>query len=202
MGQRSRRLAVMLSGTGRTLENLLDRIDAGSLRAQVTLVIASRPCRGAQIARSRGVDTKIIPGDIPPEELSRLASGADAGWIALAGYLRLVRIPDDYAGRIVNIHPALLPSFGGRNMYGEHVHRAVLEAGCKVSGCTVHICDRRYDAGPIVLQRACLVLDDDTSDSLAARVFELELDAYPEALELLMAGRVKVEGRRTRITEQ
>src|SRR5581483_5244479 len=98
------------------------------------------------------------------------------------------------------IHPALLPSFGGKGMYGAKVHQAVLDHGCRVSGCTVHFVDSHYDSGPIIIQRTCRVLDDDTVHSLASRVFEEEKIAYPEAIRLFAQGRLKVEGRRVRIT--
>jgi phosphoribosylglycinamide formyltransferase-1 len=111
----------------------------------------------------------------------------------LAGYLRRLSIPASLKWKIVNIHPALLPSFGGAGMYGERVHQAVLDAGCKVSGCTVHLCDDEYDRGPIIVQRTCEVREDDTAQTLAARVFEQECLAYPEALRLLMDGRVRIE---------
>jgi folate-dependent phosphoribosylglycinamide formyltransferase PurN len=100
---------------------------------------------------------------------------------------------------VLNIHPALLPSFGGKGMFGRRVHQAVLDHGCKVSGCTVHFVDGTYDTGPIVLQRTCPALDDDTPESLALRVFEQEKIAYPEAIRLFQQGRLKVEGRRVRI---
>jgi folate-dependent phosphoribosylglycinamide formyltransferase PurN len=93
----------------------------------------------------------------------------------------------------MNIHPALLPSFGGQGMWGHHVHEAVLKAGCKVSGCTVHFCTNEYDAGPIIVQRCCEVKDDDTADTLATRVFEQECKAYPEAVGLFAEGRLKVQ---------
>lgn len=192
-------LAVMLSGSGRTLINLCDRIQAGRLSAAIGLVIASREGLGAQRARERGLTTRIMPGNVLPDDLGRVLRGAGAEWIVLAGYLKLVRIPPGFEGRVVNVHPALLPSFGGPGMYGTSVHAAVLAAGCKVSGCTVHLCDDRYDTGPILVQRSCEVREDDTSETLAARVFELEKETYPAALELLLAGRVKVEGRRARI---
>ncbi len=193
------RLAVMLSGAGRTMVNLHDRILAGRLPGTIALVIASRECRGAELARERGLDVRVMPGVIPAETLGGVLAEAGVGLVALAGYLRKLEIPPAYRDRIVNIHPALLPSFGGPGMYGRRVHEAVLAAGCKASGCTVHLCDDRFDEGPILVQRACEVKEDDTPETLAARVFELELEAYPAALELLMAGRVKVEGRRARI---
>lgn len=193
------RLAVMISGGGRTLVNLHERILAGRLRAQIPLVIASRDCAGVELARSRGLEVRIVPGVIPAEELEGMLREVGAEYVALAGYLKMINIPPGFENRIVNIHPALLPAFGGAGMYGMRVHRAVLEAGCKVSGCTVHLCDHRFDEGPILVQRACEVKEDDTPETLAARVFALECEAYPEALELLLAGRVRVEGRRARI---
>ncbi|MCL4220811.1 MAG: phosphoribosylglycinamide formyltransferase [Phycisphaerales bacterium] len=179
-------LLVLLSGSGRTLLNLADAIDRGELPARLRLVVASRPCLGEERARARGLDTRIIRGVIPPEELLDLARTAQADWVVLAGYLKMVRIPKQLRGRVINIHPALLPDFGGPGMYGHHVHEAVLAAGRTESGCTVHFCDDRYDTGPIILQRRCPVLPADTPDTLAARVFEQECIAYPEALRSLI----------------
>jgi phosphoribosylglycinamide formyltransferase 1 len=99
----------------------------------------------------------------------------------------------------MNIHPALIPAFCGKGYYGHHVHEAVLAAGVKITGCTVHFCDNQYDHGPIILQRPVPVVDDDTTDSLAARVFEQECQAYPEAIQLFAEGRLRIEGRRVRI---
>jgi phosphoribosylglycinamide formyltransferase-1 len=192
-------LAVMLSGAGRTLVNLCETIDAGLLPARVALVIASRPCQGVERARERGIPARVMAGSIPPDDLERVLRDAGVDFVALAGYLRMVNIPASYQWRVVNIHPALLPSFGGRGMHGIRVHEAVLAAGCKVSGCTVHLCDAHYDTGPILVQRACDVLEDDTPQSLAARVFSLECEAYPAAIRLLVEGRVRVEGNRARI---
>ena len=119
------------------------------------------------------------------ETIFDLCRKADVDLVTLAGFLCHLEIPDDFAGRVMNIHPALIPAFCGKGMYGEKVHAAVLERGCKVSGCTVHFADNEYDHGPIILQRAVPVLDDDTPDTLAARVFEQECEAYPEAIRLL-----------------
>lgn len=185
-----RRLAVAVSGSGRTLQNLLHRIDAGLLRASIVLVIASRECRGADRARERRIPTLVIPDPIPIDALDNLLATHDVNWLVLAGFLKRIPIPPRLRGRVVNIHPALLPKFGGFGMYGHRVHQAVLQAAEKESGCTVHLCDEEYDRGPIVLQRKCPVLPTDTVETLAARVFELEKEAYPEALELLMSGRV------------
>lgn len=182
------RLAVMISGGGRTLLNLLDRIAKSELLAQITLVIASSECAGAEKARAAGLPTQVIPGRIPAQKLETVLREHRIDWVVLAGYLKLVDIPPAFNGRVVNIHPALLPKHGGPGLYGHFVHEAVLKAGDKVSGCTVHLCDSRYDTGPIVLQREVPVLPSDTPDSLAARVFEAEREAFPEALKKLLTG--------------
>ena len=126
--------------------------------------------------------------------LAELLDDAAVDLVCLAGFLSFWEIPDRYLGRVMNIHPALLPRFGGTGMYGHHVHEAVLAAGCKVSGCTVHLVNNEYDAGPIVVQKAVPVLEGDTPDSLAARVFEQECLAYPEAIRLFAAGRLRIDG--------
>ena len=125
----------------------------------------------------------------------------DAGvdYVAMAGFLKLAPVPDDFAGRVVNIHPALIPAFCGPGMYGHRVHQAVLDAGVKVTGCTVHFVDNEYDHGPIIWQQPVPVFDDDTADTLAKRVFEVEKEAYPHVLQLLAAGRIKLDGRRVTI---
>ncbi len=117
----------------------------------------------------------------------------------MGGFLKQLTIPSDFANRVVNIHPALVPAFCGRGFYGHRVHEAVLEYGAKLSGCTVHFADNQYDHGPVILQKAVPVLDDDTPESLAARVFQAECEAYPEAIQLIADNRVRVEGRRVRI---
>jgi phosphoribosylglycinamide formyltransferase 1 len=184
------RLLVLLSGSGRTLENLLARIDSGHLPASVARVIANKPCRGADIARARNIPTDIIPGAIPPATLDALVTQDRIDWVVLAGYLKLVPITPATRGRIVNIHPALLPAFGGPGMHGMKVHAAAIEAFRRAeiteSGCTVHLADDTYDTGPIILQRRCPITEDDTPETLAAKVFQLELEAYPAALKQLI----------------
>lgn len=177
----------MLSGSGRTLLNLLGAIRAGGLMATVELVISSREGLGAERARAAGLRVVVIPGVIPRERLGAELGAHRIDWVVLAGYLKLVEIPREYEGRIVNIHPALLPRHGGPGMHGERVHRAVLAAGDTVSGCTVHLCDEVYDRGRVLLQKTCPVLPGDTPETLAARVFALECGAYPEALGALIA---------------
>lgn len=182
--------------------NLVEMMQRWPSPGFVALVVASRECRGAELARSLGLQTRVIPGDITAELADELAREADADLIVLAGYLRLIGIPERLRGRVVNIHPALLPAFGGAGMFGEHVHRAVLDAGCKVSGCTVHLCDDRYDTGPILAQACCPVLLGDTTATLAARVFDLECDLYPRIIRALLEGRVRVDGPRAWIEEK
>jgi len=200
------RVAVLISGTGRTLKNFLDRIQAGRLPIQIPLVIASTPAaRGLQFADEGGIPKYVVERSSYPsrDEFSarifELCRAARAEVVALAGFLKQLTIPPDYENRVVNIHPALLPSFCGKGFYGHRVHEAVLEYGVKLSGCTVHFVDNQYDHGPVILQKAVPVLDDDTPDTLADRVFAAECEAFPEALALIAAGRVTVEGRRTRI---
>jgi phosphoribosylglycinamide formyltransferase-1 len=124
---------------------------------------------------------------------------ADVDYVAMAGFLKLAPVPDDFAGRVLNIHPALIPAFCGHGMYGHRVHEAVLAAGEKVTGVTVHFVDNEYDAGPIIWQQPVPVFDDDTPESLADRVFEVEKEAYPQVLRLLAAGRIQLEDRKVRL---
>ena len=183
------RLAVLLSGAGRTLDNLLERIRAGRLAAEVMVVVSSRPdVRGVRIAESAGVPVTVLPpAGRPLEDWSAeiFAACHDADLVVMAGFLHLVRIPVGFAGRVINIHPSLLPAFGGKGFHGMHVHRAVLDRGCTVSGCTVHLVDDEYDHGRILLQKTVPVLPDDAPESLAARVFAAECDALPEAIARL-----------------
>ena len=199
-------LAVLVSGSGTTLQNLVEQIAAGELEARIGIVIGSK----ADLpALKRSSDAKLMNFVVDrrdhkdvaafSKQVFTLCDDAGADLVVLAGWLCLLEVPEKYAGKIFNIHPALLPSFGGKGMYGQKVHEAVLSHGCKVSGCTVHFVDGQYDNGPIVLQRVCPVLEDDTPQTLAARVFEEEEQAYPEAIRLFAQGRLKIEGRRVRV---
>ena len=199
-------LAVRVSGSGTTLANLIDQIAARTLDARIAVVIGSKP---DLLALKRAADAKIMNFVVDRREFSSVADfsknvfalcdDASVDLVCLAGWLCLLEIPGKYTGKVMNIHPALLPSFGGKGMFGQRVHEAVLEHGCKVSGCTVHFVDGDYDAGPIILQRTCEVRDDDTPQTLAARVFEQERIAYPEAIRLFAQGRLTIEGRRVHI---
>ena len=205
---RTIRLGVLLSGGGRTLENLLERIHAGAMAAQVAVVIASRPnIRGIEIGQVAGIPTHLVRRrDFPDvqaysDAMTRILDDARVDLVCLAGFLSYWIIPDRYIGRVMNIHPALLPAFGGQGMYGHHVHEAVLARGCKVSGCTVHFVDNKYDEGPIILQRTVAAYAEDTPDDLAARVFVEECVAYPEAIRLYAEGRLRIDGRTVHIDD-
>ena len=201
-------LAVLVSGSGTTLQNLIDQIAAGKLNAQIKTVIASRP---NLVGTERAINANLPSHVVDRKQFSscadfsnavfNLVDKAEVDLVVLAGWLCLLELPHHYLARTMNIHPALLPSFGGRGMYGRKVHEAVLAHGCKLSGCTVHFVDHSYDTGPIILQRACPVLEADTAQTLAARVFEEEKIAYPAALKLFQEGRLKIDGRRVRVTE-
>jgi formyltetrahydrofolate-dependent phosphoribosylglycinamide formyltransferase len=200
------RIAVLISGGGTTLRNLIRHIDAGKLRADIPLVISSSPnAKGIQFAVEAGIDAVVVlpkafdSQDAFSEAVFRHCRDARADLVVMAGFLKRITVPEDFAGRVVNIHPALIPAFCGEAMYGHFVHEAVLRYGVKITGCTVHFADNQYDHGPVILQKAVPVLDGDTPETLAARVFEAECVAYPEALQLIADGRVKLEGRRVRI---
>ena len=200
------RIAVLLSGTGRSLDNLQHEINAGRLRADIAVVISSKPeAYGLARARAHGLDAAAVSRRQYPDletfnaALNAVLAPYDVGLVVLAGFLSLYQPPPNLDGRVLNIHPALLPAFGGKGFYGDRVHQAVLDSGVKVSGCTVHFADSRYDHGPIILQTAVPVLDDDTVPSLAARVFAVECEAYPRAIQLFADGRLRVQGRRVQV---
>jgi len=167
----------------------------------VAVVIASRPnIRGIEIAQVAGIATHLVRRrDFPDvqaysDAMTRILDDARVDLVCLAGFLSHWIVPDRYAGRVMNVHPALLPAFGGKGMYGHHVHEAVLGRGCRVSGCTVHFVDNHYDEGPIILQRPVPAYAEDTADDLAARVFVEECVAYPEAIRLFAEGRLRIDG--------
>ncbi len=192
------RLGVLLSGAGRTLVNILDSIKAGSLDAEVSVVIASRECKGIDVGKAAGLDVHLVPykqyGEDQLAEYSQkitaLLDAADVDLVVMAGFLSMWIIPPKYESCVINIHPALLPNFGGQGMYGHHVHEAVIAAGAEKSGCTVHFVTNEYDKGPIIVQREVDVKPGDTPDDLAARVFEQECIAFPEAIGMFVEGRI------------
>jgi len=202
------RLGALISGGGRTVMNILEYIKHGKLNAEVAVVISSRSnVAGVERAKKAGLDVKIIRkkdySDI--DEFSKRIEeelvAANVDLVIQAGWLCLWKIPARYENRVMNIHPALLPSFGGQGMWGHHVHEAVLAAGCKVSGCTVHFCTNEYDQGPIIVQRTCEVKEQDTPDTLAARVFEQECIAYPQAIRLFAEDRILIQDGKAKILD-
>lgn len=200
------KIAVLISGSGRTLKNFIDLVAEGSLDVDIRLVISSSPqAGGLEFARQAGIDSAVLERksydshDAYGEAIFSACRNAGVDMVVMAGFLKLAPVPDDFAGRVVNIHPSLIPAFCGHGMYGHHVHQAVLDYGAKVTGVTVHFVDNEYDAGPIIWQQPVPVFDDDTADTLAARVFEAEKEAYPHVLGLLAAGRVHLDGRRVTI---
>src|SRR5690348_1921127 len=185
------RLVVLISGGGTTLRNLLEKIEAGQLDAKVDLVISSNPkATGLRFTHDRNIPTAIFErkafrtDDEYSQAVFSACREANPHLVVMAGFLKFVPIPADFMHRVMNIHPALIPAFCGAGMYGHHVHEAVLEYGAKISGCTVHFVDNQYDHGPIILQQVVPVANDDTPETLAARVFQAECIAYPEALRL------------------
>jgi formyltetrahydrofolate-dependent phosphoribosylglycinamide formyltransferase len=203
------RLAVLISGSGTTLQNLLDRIADGTLGAEIVVVVSSQ-ADAFGLTRARQANTPAFVVErrscASREEFSARIFGhcRDAGvdLVCMAGFLQLLHIPDDFRNRVLNIHPALIPAFCGKGYHGPAVHRAVLDRGMKVSGCTVHFADNEFDHGPIVAQRVVPVLDDDTPESLASRVFAAECEAYPQAIQWFAQGRLRIEGRRVFLNAQ
>jgi len=201
------RLAVLLSGNGTTLQNLIDRIGVGELDANIECVLSSR-VKAFGLERARNNDIPAVA--VSRKDHSDPEQFSDAVWaeltkfdidlVVLAGFMSWLAVPKTFEHKIINVHGALIPAFCGKGMYGEHVHRAVLESGAKVTGVTVHFVDAEYDHGPIILQAPVPVLDDDTVDSLAERIQAQERELYPNAIQLIAEGRVHVEGRRVRVT--
>jgi formyltetrahydrofolate-dependent phosphoribosylglycinamide formyltransferase len=189
------RLGVLVSSGGRTVLNLQEQIECGSLAASISVVICSRSdapaverCARAGLA-VEVIDRRRTPEDEFHRAIANRLRAAEVDLVCMAGLLCFWRIPDDLLGRVINIHPALLPAFGGRGYYGDRVHQAVLGAGSTESGCTVHFADNLYDHGPTIVQRRVPVLPGDTAATLAARVFAEERIAYPEAIRRIIDGR-------------
>ncbi|MDR0326704.1 MAG: phosphoribosylglycinamide formyltransferase [Planctomycetaceae bacterium] len=200
------RLAVFISGTGRTLKNLIDFIRTERLSAEVVVVVSSVPnVVGLQYAEEESIPIEIIERshygslDEFSEANFSVCRAAQADYIVLAGYFRHLAIPKDFENRVLNIHPSLIPAFCGKGYYGNLVHSKVLEYGVKITGCTVHFVDQGYDTGPIILQKTVDIYEGDTANTLNDRVFAAECQAYPEAIELLAQERVSVVGRIVKI---
>ena len=212
------RIVLLLSGRhgrGSNMQAVADACADGRVGGQVVLVLGNHAASPAlERARSLGLPTAVIESPArsaaPSAEedygdaLRAALRNARPDLICLAGYIR--KLPDAvvaaYPGRIMNMHNALLPSFGGRGMYGGRVHQAVLDYGAKVSGCTVHFVDADYDTGPVILQTPVAVAEDDTADTLAARVLAAEHETFPRAVALFAQGRLRVQGRRVLIAPE
>jgi phosphoribosylglycinamide formyltransferase-1 len=202
------RIAILLSGGGTTMLNIQKEIDAGQLNAKIVKVISSRTnVKGVERAKNLGFNVEILRKkdfDSLDKFSDAIVSALDIAsteLIVQAGWLCLWKIPPQYENKVMNIHPALLPSFGGKGMWGHNVHQAVLDAGCKISGCTVHFCTNEYDKGPIITQLSCPVEESDNAGKLAARVFDQECIAYPKAIKLFAQKKLKVEANKVIIKD-
>ena len=200
-------IAVLLSGRGTTFHNLIKKRDAGELDVDFRVVISSNHhVVGLEVAAAASIPTEVTERtDFASskdfsDRIFSCCRKADVDLVVMGGFLQRIDIPTDFINRVMNIHPALIPSFCGQGMYGQRVHQAVLEYGAKVSGCTVHFVDNEYDHGPIIIQRVVPIADDDTPEILASRVFREECLAYPEALRLYASHQLHVFGRRVVIS--
>lgn len=196
------RVTVLISGGGTTLKNLIEKKSKGELTADIVQVVSNNPdATGLQFSHTANIESKIIDHRKHPDvqEFSNLifqhCRSAQSDLVVMAGFLRRVSIPADFVNRVVNIHPSLIPSFCGQGHYGRRVHEAVIQYGCKISGCTVHFVDDHYDHGPIIAQRTVPVHPDDSPSQLAQRVFEQECEVYPEVINLIAAGDVTISDR-------
>jgi len=200
------RIVVLLSGGGTTMQNILDKIDQGSLNAEIVLVISSKEgVKGLERAKARDIPTMVIESKSFRENkvtdwtamstaINSHVLNASPDLVVLAGFMCLYVVPEELEGKVMNVHPALIPAFCGQGMYGERVHQAVVKKGVKITGCTVHFVTNEYDAGPIIVQRTCPVHDTDTPEDVQKRVFEQECEALPEAIRLFGEGRLNIEG--------
>ena len=202
-------LAILISGSGTTLQNLIDKINDKTLNANIQIVISSAPdTYGVKRAEQNNIPVSIVQrkgfnnSEIFSNTIINEIEKYSVDLIILAGFLHLFKIPDKYTGKAMNIHPGLIPSFCGKGYYGHHVHEAVIESGVKVSGCTVHFVDNEYDCGPIIIQRVVQVHEDDSPETLAQRVFKEECIAYPEAINLFAEGRLKIEERKVKVLNE
>ena len=199
-------IGVLISGRGSNLTAILDRIDAGELQARVAVVISNEPAAaGSALARVRGCEVEVIDHRMSADRETHDRRMAEAlerrsvRLVCLAGYMRLLSpwFVRRFAGRILNIHPSLLPAFSGTG-----AQRRALEEGVRWSGCTVHFVDEGLDSGPIILQTPVPVRDEDTKETLAARILEQEHLLYSRAIGLFFSGRLRIEGRRVLGTDE
>lgn len=198
-----RSIAVLLSGSGGTLENILEKID----NLEVKVVISSKKnVRGVKIANKHDIPCHIVQRkknkniEVFSRKITDVLERYDFSLIVMAGFLSFYDFPQKYSQRIMNIHPALVPAFCGKGFYGMKVHKAVYKRGVKISGCTVHFVDKRYDHGPIILQKSCSLRATDKPENIAKKVFELEKKAYPEAINLYLNEKLRIEENRVFIS--
>lgn len=203
------KLAVLISGSGRTLKNFIDLAAEGDLPVDIRLVVSSSSqAGGLKFAEEVNIPTAVFSrrrfesDDDYGDAIFSACREAGVDYVAMAGFLKLAPVPEDFTNRVVNVHPSLIPAFCGHGMYGHHVHQAVIDYGAKITGCTVHFVDNDYDRGPIIWQQPVPVFDDDDAESLAARVFQAEKEAYPHVLKLLAAGKIRVDGRKVSIIKK
>ncbi len=200
------RMAVLLSGNGTTLQNILDKCTSGEVTAEIVCVLSSRESAyGLERARQAGIPAVAVPRNAYDDA----ASFGEAVWdtltpfgpelIVLAGFMSLLPVPEDYVGRIINVHPALIPAFSGQGMYGERVHQAVLDYGVKLTGVTVHFVNDEYDCGPVIAQCSVPVEEGDTAETLAERVQAEERRLYPKTIQLFAEGRLRLDGRHVHV---
>ncbi|MEM9941181.1 MAG: phosphoribosylglycinamide formyltransferase [Planctomycetota bacterium] len=196
------KIAVLISGGGTTLKNLLKWQNENRLSAEVCLVVSSNPdAGGLKFASENGISAEVVSVkdydsiENFSESIFQLIREAGVQLVVMGGFLRRVKIPFDFENRVVNIHPSLIPAFCGQGMYGTRVHRAVLDYGAKLSGCTVHFVDDQYDHGPIIAQKSVEVESDDTPDTLAKKVFAEECQLYPRIINAIAEGRVHIQQR-------
>ncbi len=214
MSEETCRLAVLLSGTGSTMVNLQEHLERGEVSARIEVVVSSRHgVLGLERAESLGIPTKVLTRksfwresvfevEAYSAALADLLEEYSPDLVVMAGFMTRLAEPMLSRYPVMNVHPALLPMFGGTGCYGRHVHEAVLEAGVKVTGATVHFADEEYDHGPIIMQEEVEVREDDTADALAARVQEAERRIYPKAVAAFARGLIRVDGRRAILSSE
>ena len=203
------KIAVLISGSGRTLKNFIELIAEDQLPVEIALVISSSAkAGGLQHAEAAGIPTSVVnrkrydSHELFGAAIFSRCRKAQVDLVVMAGFLKFAPVPEDFAGQVVNIHPSLLPSFGGQGMYGDRVHQAVLDYGAKITGVTIHFVDNEYDHGPVIWQQPVPVFDDDDAHSLADRVFLAELECYPNVLRLIAAGKVALHGRKVSVVKR
>ncbi len=196
------KIAVLISGGGTTLRNLIEFDRRDSLDAEIAIVISSSiNAGGLNFAKQANIRTLVVDHrkcsglEDFSSQIFDACRAANVDLIVMGGFLKRVKIPGDFENRVINIHPSLIPSFCGQGNYGSRVHQAIIDYGCKISGCTVHFVDDQYDHGPIIAQETVVVKPEDTPETLAARVFERECQLYPTVINSIAHGRVQIDGR-------